>query len=473
MGDCMDEKTKQKQDYIIESVSAFCRDELNEEYCDLAVKLVEKMGRKHDVPFKRGRLDIWASAVIYVLAQINFLFDKESPNHISAQDICDYFGTKKSTVSQKANYISAMFNLAPFDEEFSVSADCSIAEEDMDDFFNDVYHLFSNGLADDALDKLDLIEEDNPEYPRALFYKSVISSSLGDMSLANDLFREAIISEVSKSSGMDSEILREEDFGRVIDEMNEITESKEAFDLGYEQYTSEEFERALDYFDLALELNPNESEVLYYKALSLARLEDFDFAIDMIDRAIELDPDDDRFWNDKGNFLTRLGNFSEAEKCFDEAIKLNPTDSVLFANKGFMYLQAEDNDKAIESYHKACDLERNVHNLVGLGNAYADVYDFPNAEKYLYEASEIDDEDKEYLTAMAHFMMFQDELEEALKYWDRFLELYPNQADVWIYKAMIYMMMNNEFDANRCIEEAVKIDPMVLDLFEEMIEDEL
>lgn len=97
----MDDKTKQKQKDLIELVSDFCQDNLNDDYTDLAVKLVEKMGRKHDVPFKRGRLDIWASAVIYTLAQVNFLFDKSAQYHISADMICDYFSTKKSTVSKK------------------------------------------------------------------------------------------------------------------------------------------------------------------------------------------------------------------------------------------------------------------------------------------------------------------------------------------------------------------------------------
>ncbi len=83
----MDDKTKQKQDELIEMVTAFCDDNLNDEYCDLAIKLVEKMGRKHNVPFKRGRLDIWASAVIYCLAQNNFLFDKQSKYYISADTI--------------------------------------------------------------------------------------------------------------------------------------------------------------------------------------------------------------------------------------------------------------------------------------------------------------------------------------------------------------------------------------------------
>ena len=69
----MDNKTKEKQKQLIEMTTAFCQDKLDDEYAEMSIKLIEKMGRKHDVPFKQGRLDIWASAVIYALAQTNFI----------------------------------------------------------------------------------------------------------------------------------------------------------------------------------------------------------------------------------------------------------------------------------------------------------------------------------------------------------------------------------------------------------------
>jgi hypothetical protein len=57
--------------------------------------------------------------VVYALGQINFLFDKSSEPNVSANDICDYFGTRQSTTSQKAKTIRDMFKMRYFDEEFS------------------------------------------------------------------------------------------------------------------------------------------------------------------------------------------------------------------------------------------------------------------------------------------------------------------------------------------------------------------
>jgi hypothetical protein len=65
-------------------------------------KLWDQIGRKRSYVITGGTKEVWASAAVYVIARLNFLFDKSSPNHISTDTICDYFGTKKGTVSARA-----------------------------------------------------------------------------------------------------------------------------------------------------------------------------------------------------------------------------------------------------------------------------------------------------------------------------------------------------------------------------------
>jgi len=66
-------------------------------------------------------MEIWAASIIYALGQINFLFDKSFKPYVSSNDISNYFGTSKSTVSQKAKVIRDMFNMRYWDEEFSTT----------------------------------------------------------------------------------------------------------------------------------------------------------------------------------------------------------------------------------------------------------------------------------------------------------------------------------------------------------------
>ncbi len=110
---------KQKQEKLLELTGAFCTQELDDEYFLLSEKLIKKLGRKRDVPFQRGKLEIWASAVIYAIGSINFLFDKSFEPYIKSEQICDYFGTKLSTVSSKAKLIKDMFDMWHFSPGFS------------------------------------------------------------------------------------------------------------------------------------------------------------------------------------------------------------------------------------------------------------------------------------------------------------------------------------------------------------------
>lgn len=110
---------KERENELLEMTRMFCSQKLDEDYFQLSEKLIKKMGRKRDVPFKRGKLEIWAAAVVYTIGSINFLFDKSFEPYITAQEISDYFGTKNSTVSNKAGQIKKMFDLTMFDNEFA------------------------------------------------------------------------------------------------------------------------------------------------------------------------------------------------------------------------------------------------------------------------------------------------------------------------------------------------------------------
>ncbi|MBN1455927.1 MAG: hypothetical protein JW945_06735 [Methanomicrobia archaeon] len=112
------EDRKQK---LSELTAGFCDSHLDEEYQQLCEKLIQKMARKRTVPFRSGRLEIWAAAIIYALGQINFLFDHSFEPYASADDICNYFGTSKSTTSQKAKLIRDMFRMTYFDDTFSTA----------------------------------------------------------------------------------------------------------------------------------------------------------------------------------------------------------------------------------------------------------------------------------------------------------------------------------------------------------------
>ncbi len=118
----MDKKVKnEKEEKIIELVSQFCREKINEEYEQLCIELTKKLGRKRNVPFMTGSLEIWAASIVHTIGTLNFLYDKSFEPYIPLSDIHEYFGTKSSTVTGKSKLIKDLLKLSMFNNEFSTN----------------------------------------------------------------------------------------------------------------------------------------------------------------------------------------------------------------------------------------------------------------------------------------------------------------------------------------------------------------
>jgi hypothetical protein len=113
------ELIQNKSQQLIEMTSKYCDEYLDDDYKQLCTKLIKKMERKRVVPFLSGKIEIWAAAIVYTIGSVNFLFDKSFEPYVKGEDISTYFGTSKSTTTQKAKVIRDMFKLHYYDTEFS------------------------------------------------------------------------------------------------------------------------------------------------------------------------------------------------------------------------------------------------------------------------------------------------------------------------------------------------------------------
>ena len=110
---------QERQQKILELVKDFCAKKLNDEYCELSERLVQKLGRKRSQPLATGQLQTWAAATIHALGTINFLFDKSFEPFVSIDEINNYFGTNKTTTGTKSKQIRELLKLDRWDDEFS------------------------------------------------------------------------------------------------------------------------------------------------------------------------------------------------------------------------------------------------------------------------------------------------------------------------------------------------------------------
>lgn len=175
----------------------------------------------------------------------------------------------------------------------------------------------------------------------------------------------------------------------------------------------DDFEGALECYNKALKLNPEDAYLWYSKGLLIAyRSGKFHDAIKCFDQAINFNPEYEKAWRDKGLALSSLERYEDAMDCYDEAVKLNPEDSDAWAGKGMV--QAALWEAAIEEHEEA-----------GKGGA----------------------------------LSYNGKIEAAMKCVDKAIELNSQNNVAWGYKASIANSLGKYDEALKCINKSLEIDP--------------
>ncbi len=95
-------------------------------------------------------------------------------------------------------------------------------------------------------------------------------------------------------------------------------------------------------------------------------------ALNLIDYALEIDPNNDEILNDKANVYSRLNEDDKALLYYNKSLEINPNNSNTLSNLGYHYQKLGKYDLAIETFDKALAMDRN--NLSALNNKAATLH---------------------------------------------------------------------------------------------------
>ena len=115
-----------------------------------------------------------------------------------------------------------------------------------------------------------------------------------------------------------------------------------------------DWDRAEADFRAALDLNPDQPQVLNYLGYSLVEKRiKLDEALDMIERAVEARPDSGYIVDSLGWVLYRLGRFEEAVGHMERAAELMPVDPIVNDHLGDVYWKVGRKTEARFQWHRA------------------------------------------------------------------------------------------------------------------------
>nr|WP_237212563.1 tetratricopeptide repeat protein [Ruegeria lacuscaerulensis] len=176
--------------------------------------------------------------------------------------------------------------------------------------------LSRSGKKDAAAEVLQTLASQNPNLPS-------VHVALADLQRQQEKYSAAVLS-----------------YDKAI-ELNEVSSGGNWF-LYYARGISHErlknWELAEADFRRALELNPDQPQVLNYLGYSLVeRREKLDEALNMIERAVAARPDSGYIVDSLGWVLFRLGRYDEAVEHMERAVELMPVDPVVNDHLGDVY----------------------------------------------------------------------------------------------------------------------------------------
>ncbi len=116
---------------------------------------------------------------------------------------------------------------------------------------------------------------------------------------------------------------------------------------------------AMEHNDALLNGDPENIELLSFKAACLEALGKFEEALAIYEIIIKLDPGNVDAWFNMGVIHDRLGDTAKAEECFRKAAEAAPEDKDAQHNLGIMALKMENWELAKTAFQKVVELDEN------------------------------------------------------------------------------------------------------------------
>lgn len=182
----------------------------------------------------------------------------------------------------------------------------------------------------------------------------------------------------------------------------------EYYEQGLVFYNSMEYDRSIDDFTKALEINPKDKEnhkVYYMRGRSFMENRQYNKAIHDFAKALEICPDTDiatkfSIIESRGNSYHALNKNDAALKDFSDAIALNPMNKnikYVYNSRGWIWQSKKDYEKAIKDYYAALAIDPAfAPSYFGRASAYYKSGYLPRAIEDAKEALRLDPEIKKY-----------------------------------------------------------------------------
>lgn len=238
------------------------------------------------------------------------------------------------------------------------------------------------------------------------------------------------------------------------------------YKTGIKAFEKGEFKKAKEAFTKVDKTNPNLADAEYKLGIVQVKLQEYSDATVIFEKILKTAPKNVSALFNMAQALQFQGKYDEAQEFYNKALDENDKNWECYLNIGIINLKKEDYKKAIETLEKAKEISpENTQILFQLTNAKSEICDMEDSgaiegilNQYM-EISKNPNPPKELSVSMAKFYAKTGDIDKALEFCRKALEL--NDKDMEAYKLLgLILMIKKEFtEAKNTLSTALHLQP--------------
>jgi tetratricopeptide (TPR) repeat protein len=201
-------------------------------------------------------------------------------------------------------------------------------------------------------------------------------------------------------------------------------------------------DEALESYDEAAALNPDDPLILNSRGTVLRELKQYADALADFDTVIGLKPDYAEAFNNRGNVHKDMGLYDAARADYDKAIALKPDNADAFNNRGNLHKELGELDQAVADYDKAIALKPDhAEAIYNRGTTLMELRHFDQALADYNKAIPLKPRHADALYNRGTMLMSIGRIEEAIANFDEAIALKPDHAEAFWNRAFARLLL--------------------------------
>ncbi len=229
---------------------------------------------------------------------------------------------------------------------------------------------------------------------------------------------------------------------------------------GNEAMAAGDYDEAIDYFDRALQLDPDFADAYNNMGVAFFENDEPGMALENYNRAIRLKPDYYEAIMNRSNAFSELGRVESALADLEVIRQAFPDTSIVHFARGLVLTKAKDYNRAIGAFNMAGQIDQsNVEVPVNIGTIHYYQKNFDSAKYFLDIALKIDPTQGSAYNTLALIAMDEMNSSLALELINKALDQAPDDPYFLNNRGFIYLQMDSLARGEADINESIRIDP--------------